>query len=203
MPIAAKARPSGRILLTAHWVVGHANGRHTLIENGELVFEDGRIVFVGRNFPGDVARRTDYGNALIGPGFVDLDALSDLDTTILAFDNQPAWKKGRVWPRSYIEAGPYEMYSREELAFQKRYAFASLIRNGITTALPIASLFYRAWGETVEEFADAAAAAADLGLRTYLGPAYRTGNQLVEIDGRISTYYDEARGLGPTRLPRF
>ncbi len=40
------------------------------------------------------------------------------------------------------------MYSREELAFQKRYAFASLIRNGITTALPIASLFYRAWGET-------------------------------------------------------
>ncbi len=190
-----KPRPVGRILLSARWIVGHAGGDHRLLENGEVVFDDGRIVFVGRNFPGEVARRINYGNALIGPGFVDLDALSDLDTTILAFDNQPAWKKGRVWPRSYLEAGPYEMYTREELAFQKRYAFASLIRNGITTALPIASLFYRAWGETVEEFKDAAAAAADLGLRAYLGPAYRTGNQLVEADGRITTYYDEARGL--------
>ena len=63
------------------------------------------------------------------------------------------------------------------------------------TALPIASLFYRAWGETVEEFTDAAHAAAELGLRAYLGPAYRTGNQVVSPDGEIGTFYDEARGL--------
>ncbi len=195
MSLRAAERPEGRILLTARWLVGHAQGRHRLYENGEIVFEDGEVVFIGHGFPGEVARRIDYGNALIGPGFIDCDALSDLDTTILAYDNQPAWKKGRVWPRSYLEAGPYEMYSREELAFQKKHAFATLIRNGITTALPIASLFYRAWGETPEEFQDAAEAAAGLGLRAYLGPAYRTGNQLVEADGRITTHYDEARGL--------
>ncbi len=79
------------------------------------------------------------------------------------------------------------MYSREELAFQKAHAFATLIRNGITTALPIASLFYRAWGETPQEFEDAAEAAARLGLRVYLGPGYRTGNQVVEEDGTIAT----------------
>lgn len=195
MSLQAKKRPEGRILMTARWVVGHKDGRHRLYENGEAVFEDGEIVFVGHGFPGEVARRIDYGYALIGPGFVDCDALSDLDTTILGYDNQPAWKKGRVWPRSYLEAGPYEMYTREELAFQKKHAFASLIRNGITTALPIASLFYRAWGETVQEFEDAAEAAAALGMRAYLGPAYRTGNQLVEEDGRITTHYDEQRGL--------
>lgn len=195
MTLRPAQRPEGRILLTARWLVGHAQGRHRLYENGEIVFEDGEVIFTGLRFPGEVARRIDYGNAVIGPGFVDLDALSDLDTTILAYDNQPAWKKGRVWPRSYLEAGPYEMYSREELAFQKKHAFATLIRNGITTALPIASLFYRAWGETVEEFEDSAEAAATLGLRAYLGPGYRTGNQLVEADGRIVTHYDEERGL--------
>ncbi|WP_342363313.1 amidohydrolase family protein [Terrarubrum flagellatum] len=195
MTLHAKKRPEGRILLTARWLVGHRDGRHRLFERGEIVFENGEIIFVGHRFPGEVARRIDYGNVLIGPGFVDLDALSDLDTTILGYDNQPAWKKGRVWPRSYLEAGPYEMYSREELAFQKKHAFATLIRNGITTALPIASLFYRAWGETVEEFSDAAGAAASLGIRAYLGPAFRTGNQLVEADGRIVTHYDEPRGL--------
>ena len=195
MTLRAAERPKGRTLLTARWLVGHRDGRHVLIENGEIVFEDGAVTFTGHGFAGEVARRIDYGNALIGPGFVDLDALSDLDTTILAYDNQPAWKKGRVWPRSYLDAGPYEMYSREELAFQKKHAFATLIRNGITTALPIASLFYREWGETPEEFGDAAEAAAALGLRAYLGPAYRTGNQVVEADGRITTHYDEARGL--------
>ena len=176
-------------------MVGHRNGRHCLIEHGEVVFDDGVITFVGRSYPGPVARRIDHGNALIGPGFIDLDALSDLDTTILAYDNQPAARKGRVWPQSYLDAGPVEMLSPEELAFQKAYAFANLIRNGITTALPIASLFYRAWGETVAEFTDAAHAAARLGLRVYLGPAYRTGNQVVSEAGEIGTFYDEPRGL--------
>ena len=188
-------RPPGRTLLAARWVVGHEDGRHRLLERGEVVFEDGAIVFVGHAFPGEIARRIDYGEALIGPGFIDLDALADLDTTVLGFDNGPAWRKGRVWPRDYVEAGPFEMYTPEELAFQKRHAFATLIRNGITTALPIASLFYRAWGETPEEFEAAADAAETLGLRVYLGPAYRTGNQVVEADGTIAAYYDEARGL--------
>jgi cytosine/adenosine deaminase-related metal-dependent hydrolase len=192
--VSVAARARGRILLTARWLVGHRDGRHCLYENGEIVFENGEVIFVGHRFQGEVAQRYNYGEALIGPGFVDLDALSDLDTTILAYDNQPAAKKGRVWPRSYLEAGPYEMYSREELAFQKRHAFATLIRNGITTALPIASLFYRAWGETVEEFEDAAEAAASLGIRAYLGPGFRTGNQIVEADGTITLHYDELRG---------
>ena len=191
----AQPRPQGPILVSARWVVGHRNGRHCLIEHGEVVFEDGAIIFVGRSYPGPVARRVDYGQALLGPGFVDLDALSDLDTTILGYDNQPAMLKGRVWPQDYVDAGPYEMLTREELAFQKAYAFANLMRNGITTALPIASLFYRAWGETVEEFTDAAHAAAQLGLRVYLGPAYRTGNQVVSAEGVIGTIYDEPRGL--------
>jgi cytosine/adenosine deaminase-related metal-dependent hydrolase len=137
----------------------------------------------------------DYGEAILSPGFVDLDALSDLDTTILGYDNFPAWQKGRVWPESYIARGPYEMYTPEELAFQKRFAFAELIRNGITTALPIASLFYRAWGETVAEFEAAADAAEELGLRVYLGPAYRTGGQVTDDVGNIRAVYDEARGL--------
>jgi cytosine/adenosine deaminase-related metal-dependent hydrolase len=184
-----------RTLLTARHVVGHRNGRHCLLQDGEVVFEGARIVFVGHGFPGEVEARRDCGAALITPGFIDLDALSDLDTTILGFDNQPAWRKGRVWPRSYVRRGPYEMYSPAELALQKRYAFAQLLRNGITTALPIASLFYRAWGETAAEFAAAADTAAELGLRVYLGPAYRTGNLVVEEDSRIVAEFDEARGL--------
>ncbi len=188
-------RPEGPVLMTARWVVGHRDGRHVVYDDGAVVFEGDRIVFTGHDYPGAVAHRVDCGNAILAPGFIDLDALSDIDTTLLAFDNQPEWQSGRVWPKSYMDRGPYEMYTPEELAFQKRYAFAQLIRNGITTALPIASLFYREWGETVDEFSAAAQAAEDLGLRVYLGPAYRTGNSFVHEDGRLDFHFDEERGL--------
>lgn len=181
--------------MTADWVVGHADSGHILLPCGEVVFENGEILFVGRQFDGAVARRIDCGRALIGPGFIDLDALADLDTTVLALDNQPNWRKGRVWPESYMRAGPREMFTPEELRWQKRYAFSRLIRNGITTALPIASLFYREWGETWDEFEGAAEAAEKLGLRVYLGPSYRSGNTYVRETGEIGFHFDEDRGL--------
>ena len=45
------------------------------------------------------------------------------------------------------------------------------------------------------EFAAAADAAQDLGLRVYLGPAYRTGNPFVTEAGGIELFFDEQRGL--------
>lgn len=188
-------RPQGRTLLTASWVVGHRDGSHRLLKNGDVVFENGEIIFVGHEFPGEIARRIDFGNALVSPGLIDLDALSDLDTTILGIDHHPGWAKGRVWPRSYVEAGPYEMYSPEELAFQKRFAFGQLLLNGITTAAPIASLFYREWGESVAEFEAAADAAGELGLRVYLSPAFRSGGMVLEELGRMVPVFDEERGF--------
>lgn len=188
-------RPNGRTALTARWIVAHQDGGHRLLENGEVVFERDRILYVGPRFEGEVARRIDLGNVLISPGLIDLDALSDLDTTTLGADCGPAWAKGRVWPQSYVERGPYEMYSQDELAFQKRFSFAQLLCNGITSALPIASLFYREWGETVAEFDAAAQAAGDLGLRVWLGPAYRAGGMICTAPGVLEARFDEARGL--------
>jgi cytosine/adenosine deaminase-related metal-dependent hydrolase len=188
-------RAAGRTALAARWIVGHDGRGHRLVENGEVVIEGADILHVGPRFEGEVARRIDLGAALISPGFIDLDALSDIDTTLLTVDYGPGWATGRVWPEDYLQGGPREMYAPEDLAFQKRFAFAHLLRNGITTALPIASLFYRAWGETVEEFEAAAEAATDLGLRVYLGPAYRSGGMVCTAPGVLEPRFDEARGL--------
>lgn len=188
-------RPQGRTALRADWVLGHGPQGHRLLRNAEVVIEGAKVLHAGGRFPGEVARRIDLGAALISPGFIDLDALSDLDTTLLAIDHQPGWAKGRVWPQSYVARGPYEMYSPEELAFQKRFAFAQLLLNGITTAAPIASLFYREWGETVAEFDAAAQAAMELGLRVWLGPAYRAGGMVCTAPGVLEARFDEERGL--------
>lgn len=188
-------RPTGRTLMSAEWLLAYRDDTHHLVPRGEVVIEHGEVLYAGPRFGGEVARRIDFGKALISPGLIDLDALSDLDTYVLVTDNQPGWAKGRVWPRSYVERGPYEMYDPEELAFQKRFAFGLLLLNGITTAAPIASLYDREWGETVAEFDAAANAAGDLGLRVFLSPAYRSGGLVLDSPGRIVPVFDEERGL--------
>ena len=49
-PLPLGRRPQGRTLITASWVVGHRDGGHRLLKNGEVVFEDGEILFVGPLF---------------------------------------------------------------------------------------------------------------------------------------------------------
>ncbi|MFG6083619.1 chlorohydrolase family protein [Paracoccus litorisediminis] len=192
-------RPKGRSLLTADWLLAHRDGGHVLHRRGELVIEGNRVLYAGPRFDGPVARRIDFGAALISPGLIDLDALSDLDTYSLVLDNQPGWSRGRICPETYT---PYEMYSQGELAFQKRYSFATLLLNGITTALPIASLYYREWAETAAEFDAAADAAIDLGLRVFLGPAYRSGGTVVDRDGAFHMRFNETRGFAGLAVAR-
>jgi cytosine/adenosine deaminase-related metal-dependent hydrolase len=181
--------------ITGRYVISHNGEEHQILENGEVVFENDTIIFTGFNYPEATDKSIDVGNAVVGPGFVDLDALSDLDSTVLGFDNGPAAKNGRVWASTYVERGPRDVYSREEEDFKKRYAFVQLLLNGITTALPITSLLYREWAETYDEFARSADIASELGLRIYLGPAYRTGLSVIHPDGSFAMHWNEERGL--------
>jgi 5-methylthioadenosine/S-adenosylhomocysteine deaminase len=44
-----------RTRVKASWVVGHRDSGHTLIKDGQVVYEGDKIIFVGRGFSGDVA----------------------------------------------------------------------------------------------------------------------------------------------------
>lgn len=184
-----------RTLLKAACIIGFDGTSHVFWRNGEVVFSGDRIEFVGRDFPGHVDRTVDCGNAVISPGLIDLDALGDIDSGVLGVDNGSKFDNGRLWSEDYIRRGPVEAYTPEEEVFKYRYAFTHLIRNGITTALPITSMYYREWAETYEEFAGVAAVAGELGLRVYMGPAYMSGTTYARADRSPGQLWDEARGL--------
>lgn len=184
-----------KTLLRGRWVIASDGKRHHILEDGEVVYQDNQIIYTGHAYDQAVDTTIDAGNAVIGPGFVDLDALFDLDSTVLGFDNAPSWKKGRVWASTYVEHGPRDVYTEDEEAFQHEYAMMQLLRNGITTALPIRSILYREWAETYAENARAAEIASQLGIRIYLGPSYRTGLPVVHPDGSTSFHWDVERGL--------
>lgn len=184
-----------RTRLKAHWAIGFDGRSHVLIPGAEVVFSGDTIEYVGKSFPGTADRTLDFGEAVIGPGFIDLDAMGDVDSTVLTFDNGTETELGRVWTEDYLRQGPREAYSFEDGVAKYRFSLASLIRNGITTAVPITGMTYRAWAESYAEMAAVAGIAGELGLRTYLGPCYMSGVTYQRADGTLDRHFDEARGL--------
>ncbi|MDX9865554.1 MAG: chlorohydrolase family protein, partial [Anaerolineaceae bacterium] len=176
------------------YVVGYENGDHVIYKDGEVVFQDDQVLFVGHSYPGDVDQEIDAGNALVGPGFVDLNALADIDNTPLTFDVQEENTSGLSWSEEYIDRGPHDIGSLQDEVFKFRYALTHLLRNGITTALPVTGLQYRAWAETEEEFEQYIDVVDELGLRVYMGPSYRSGVHYRDAAGNPGLHWDEEKG---------
>lgn len=183
-----------RTRLTGRFVIGYAGGDHAIYPGGEVVFEGDTILFVGHGYPGRVEVEHDFGDAIISPGFIDLDALADIDHAILDTWLTPDQQRGQQWSEAYFRAERREIFSFADEVFKRRYALVQLILNGITTAMPIAAETYRAWAETYEEFAATADIAAELGLRMYLGPSYRGGVTVTRADGTPDVLWDEPQG---------
>ncbi|MFN8515977.1 MAG: amidohydrolase family protein [Chloroflexia bacterium] len=180
--------------LTARFIIGYTNNDHAIYPHGEVVYEGDTILFVGHNYPGPVDTTLDFGDAIISPGFIDLDALADIDHAILDTWLDPDRLLGQRWSEAYFHSNPQETFGFEDEVFKRRYALTQLILNGITTAMPIGAEFYRAWCETYDEFAATAEIAGDLGLRIYLGPSYRGGINVTRADGSPAVLWDEAKG---------
>lgn len=159
-----------KIKITAEWVIGYKNDDHVLFKNGELVYEEDRILFVGFDYPDPVDKVIDAGHAIVSPGFIDLIALVDIDHGLIdvavprrAEDRMQVNKRFRT----------KDAFDRNFWQVKQRLSVAQLIMNGTTTGMPIAGDFFRGWAETYEEFEDLAETAAQFGYRMYLGPSYR------------------------------
>jgi 5-methylthioadenosine/S-adenosylhomocysteine deaminase len=180
--------------LKGRYVIGYDGYDHVIFENAEVVYENETIIFVGKNYPHEVDELMDAGNAIISPGFIDLNALGDIDHDILHLEASTKKTKNLLWSERYVEQGHHEVMTEEEEASKSLYAYTQLILHGITTAMPITSVFYKRWAETYEELAAAAKHAGTLGLRIYLGPSYQSGIRVVQPDGKIKLYWDEEAG---------
>lgn len=183
-----------RTKITGRYIIGFDGSDHVIFQDGEVVYERDSIIFVGHEYPGPVDKTIDADNAIVSPGFIDLNALDDIDHDILHFEAKPEIASGLIWSEAYALHGPREVMTAEEEIFKNRYAFVQLIRNGITTAMPITSVFYKEWAQTYEELEQAAAIAAELGLRAYLGPSYQSGIRVVASDGTWKVWWNPERG---------
>lgn len=180
--------------MRAKYVIGYDGNDHEIILNGEVVYEDDLIVYVGKCYDGQVDETTDLGNSVISPGFIDLNALGDVDHDMVHVEADKSNSKNLYWSEEYYNKGYHEVMNPEEEAFKSRYAYTQLILHGVTTAMPITSTFYKRWAETYEELEAAAHHAGKLGLRMYMGPSYQSATRVMCKDGKMAMKYNEEEG---------
>lgn len=176
-----------RTLIQGGWVVGYDGRGHELIRNGSVVFEDDRLVHVGRDFEGSVDHTIDARGKLVSPGFINCHlhpAVNARQTVFIAdgkldyfgsnFIGYAAPRRGATPPGALAKpdiAGTYGMWSA--------------LRAGATTIIDVGTMpggpdaFTRLVGE--------------LGVRAYLGPGFRSAEYRFDGD-RVSWEWDEANG---------
>ncbi|MED1949616.1 amidohydrolase family protein [Brevibacillus centrosporus] len=189
--------------ITSKFVIGFDGNDHVIVKDGELVYENDSIIFVGHDYDGEVDEVIHAGNAVVSPGFIDLNALGDIDHDLIHLEVDAKRSKNLLWSTDYFYKSR-EVMTAEEEAFKSLYAYTQLILNGVTTAMPITCSFYKKWTETYEEIEAAAHHAGNLGLRMYLGSSFQSGTRVIKPNGDMVVYWDEKEGeLGLQRAVNF
>jgi len=179
--------------IKAAFVIGYADGDHRILPDAELVHDEGTVLFVGRGYSGHVDHEIDAGLSIVSPGFIDLNALADIDHALFDSWHGPRTRLGLVWSEEYLKDHA-PVFTPEQARFRREFALSQLARNGITTLMPIAAESYLDWCEDYEDMAQTASAVEAIGLRAYLGPSYRT--HVPYTDGeQVLLHEDEQKGL--------
>jgi 5-methylthioadenosine/S-adenosylhomocysteine deaminase len=189
-----------RTAINATWIVGHENGRHTLIRDGSVVYEDNRIVHVGRPFDGQVDRTIVANDRLVAPGFIDTHVHAGhrashrliSDTGRPMYYGQPFLeisvpKEGKkvVGDVRYHKHG--DAGADAALALNSVFTVAELLRNGITTFVEFGSQLSVQDGLLQE--------VTRLGTRAYLAPGYDCGRWVGDEKGRLKRVRNDAQGM--------
>ncbi len=186
------------------YVIGFDGEDHEIITDGEVVYENDTIIYVGKHYEGSVDKTEDVGNSVIMPGFIDLNALGDIDHDIIHTEAYGKIRKSLSPSEEYFEKGTHELMTEEEEAFKSLFAYTQLIMNGVTTAMPITSTYYKRWADTYEEEEAGVHHAGKLGLRLYTSPSYQCGLNVVRPDGTMTVRYQEKEGVaGLERAVKF
>jgi 5-methylthioadenosine/S-adenosylhomocysteine deaminase len=196
-----------RTKIRASWILAHEMGKHALIREGELVFEDAKILYVGKRFDGPVDKIIDAPGGLVAPGFIDTHVhsghrashrlISDVGRPM--YYGQPFLeisvpKEGKIVkgdPR-YLRHGD----AGSAAAFELNAAFtvAELLRNGVT--------MFVEYGSQLNVQDALLAEVTRLGVRAYLAPGYDCGRWVSDMEGRLKRVRNDELGREGFRTAR-
>jgi len=75
-------------LINGRWVIGNDGNEHRLIQDGVVVYDEDKIIHVGKSYTGHIDEKIDAGDKIVSPGFVNTHchAHTALGTVAFAID---------------------------------------------------------------------------------------------------------------------
>ena len=173
-------------LVTGGTVVAFRDGEHGLLRAGQVLCEDGEIVFVGRGHDGPVDVTIDATGRLVIPGLIDTHchAGTQAGERMIADVDDPQFFQAGFLNYWAVPAGKEGPVGLEEPEVGGAYMLAELLRGGTTTALEL--------GNASEPFARVA---EQVGIRLYAGAYCASARYALDERGTITWDWNEARGF--------
>lgn len=180
-----------RRLIRGGWIIGYQADKHHLLRDGEVVWEDDRILYVGPRFEGTVDATIDARGKLVSPGFVNAHAIGNIDVQTMSLD-QPGGLLSK--PETYMHEETSIAPSDDELRTSAEFAVAGLLKGGSTTFATVTTMAINRWEGPEKEAETLAETVGRLGGRAYLSHNYRSGTLYRDRHGVGRYSWDEARG---------
>ena len=130
--------------IDGRYVVGYdeVSKEHVVYKNGEVVFEEDNVLFVGQGYEGNVDRVIDASRCLVSPGLIDMHALMDVGIHPPLLDLGK--RSGMYRPKSWvIEEGEPPVFSPDEIRAGAEHTFLSMLRSGVTTFCGITAMVFK------------------------------------------------------------
>jgi 5-methylthioadenosine/S-adenosylhomocysteine deaminase len=165
-----------KTLIRGSYIIAFDGERHRYLRDGELVYQDREIIFVGKKYNGHVEKTLNARGKIVCPGLISTHAHlneSPLDRSFIEDRGNPQFYYSGLY--DYLPARKRAM-DREMMKACFGYSLAELLRSGITTVVEICS-----------EAEDLLPLVPVFGNRVYICQSYRSG-QWYTPDGKKVLY---------------
>ncbi len=175
-----------KTLIRGGYVVGYDESinSHVIYNDGELVYEGNRVLFVGRDYDQPVDEVVDARDCLVTPGFVNAHSCMDISTFQFFFDIERERKRGyrgETRKRDLFSGDKDHVFGPEEIRDGALLSFLNMVRGGTTTMAGITSYPFKAYNDPTWEPEIYMEAAITSGIRAYLSHMYRD-----RVDGVVN-----------------
>ena len=83
-----------RTKIEGSYIVAFDGNEHRMLQDGVLVYEDDKIIHVGKSFKGEVDKTIDAKGKLVCPGFINIHALTNICITHFNIDGSGRRRRG-------------------------------------------------------------------------------------------------------------
>ncbi len=184
-----------RTLIRGSWVVGYNGQEHLLIKDGVVLYEDDKIIHIGRSYDGATDETIEAKGGLVIPGLINIHAVTSIDIVHFRIDgvgkgggqsSKESLQEGLKNPRAYLEG--------EDLATSAEFCLAGLLKGGATTIGEITAFGTTGLQPPKEQAKSFVEMAGRFGARMYISHPYIDMKKYTDESG-THHHHDEEGGL--------